>query len=100
MNHHRPEMNDKDKEGLAFGEAVLMSSPPSRSQIEVKLESGFGGRADEKIKTAREAVLHLGRKKSHPQHLTIAPFAISNTLGCGFLEKVAISVCLHLSAVT
>jgi hypothetical protein len=65
-------MNDKDKEGLAFGEAVLMSSPPSRSQIEVKLESGFGGWADEKIKTAREAVLHLGRKKSHPQHLTIA----------------------------
>ena len=72
MNHHRPEMNDKDKEGLAFGEVVLMSSPPSRSQIEVKLESGFGGWADEKIKTAREAVLHLGREKSHPQHLTIA----------------------------
>ena len=48
-------MNDKDKEGLAFGEAVLMSSPPSRSQIEVKLESGFGGWADEKIKTARQA---------------------------------------------
>ena len=49
-----------------------MSSPPSRSQIDVNPESGFGGWADEKIKTAREAAPHLGRKKSHPQHLTIA----------------------------
>jgi len=65
-------MNGKDKEGIAFGEAVLMSSPPSRSQIDVKPESGFGGWADEKIKTAREAAPHLGRKKSHPQHLTIS----------------------------
>jgi hypothetical protein len=37
-----------------------------------RLESGFGGRADEKIQTAREAPPLLGRKKSHPQHLTIA----------------------------
>jgi hypothetical protein len=37
-----------------------------------RLESGFGGRADEKIQTAREAPPLLGRKKSYPQHLTIA----------------------------
>jgi hypothetical protein len=36
-----------------------------------RLESGFGGRADEKIQTAREAPPLLGRKKSYPQHLTI-----------------------------
>jgi hypothetical protein len=65
-------MNCKDKEGIAFGEAFLMSSPPNRSQIKVKPESGFGGWVDEKIKTAREAVPHLARKNSHPQHLTIA----------------------------
>jgi len=35
-------------------------------------ESGFGGRADEKIQAAREAPPVLGRKKSYPQHLTIA----------------------------
>jgi hypothetical protein len=67
-------MNGKDKKGIAFGEAFLMSSPPSRSQIEVTLKSGFGGWADEKIKTAREAAPHLGRRKSHPQHLTISLF--------------------------
>jgi hypothetical protein len=72
LNHHRPKINDEDKEGIAFGETVLMSSPPSRSQIEIKPESGFGGWADEKIKTAREAAPHLGRKRYHPQHLTIA----------------------------
>jgi hypothetical protein len=37
-----------------------------------RLESGFGGRADEKIQTAREVPPLLGRKKSYPQHLTIA----------------------------
>jgi len=64
---------DRQKEhGIAFGEAVLMSSPPSRSQMDDRLESGFGGRADEKIQTAREAPPLLGRKKSYPQHLTIA----------------------------
>jgi hypothetical protein len=58
-------MNSKDKRGIAFGEALLVSS---------NSESGFGGWADEKIKTAREAAPHLGRKESHPQHLTISPF--------------------------
>jgi hypothetical protein len=44
-------------------------------------ESGFGGRADEKIQTAREAPPLLGRKKSYPQHLTIARrHAIENIL--------------------
>ncbi|KPK35577.1 MAG: hypothetical protein AMJ65_17295 [Phycisphaerae bacterium SG8_4] len=43
-------MNDKYEEGIAFGEPLLISSPPNRSQIEVKLESGFGGWADEKVK--------------------------------------------------
>jgi hypothetical protein len=38
-----------------------------------RLESGFGGWADEKIQTAREAPPLLGRKKSYPQHLTISP---------------------------
>jgi hypothetical protein len=66
-------MNGKDKEGIAFGDAVRMSSPPNRSQIEANSESGFGGWADEKIKTAREAAPLLGRvKKIHPQHLTIS----------------------------
>ena len=72
MNHHRPNMKGKDKEGIAFGEAVVISSPPNRSQIEGNPESGFGGWADDKIKTAREAAPLLGRKKSHPQHLTIS----------------------------
>jgi len=64
---------DRQKEyGIAFGEAVLSSSPPSRSQMDDRLESGFGGRADEKTQTAREAVALLDRKKSHPQHLTIS----------------------------
>jgi len=72
LNHHRTRMNGKDKKGIAFGEAIRMSSPPNRSQIEIKPESGFGGWADEKIKTAREAVPHLGWKKSHPQHLTMS----------------------------
>jgi hypothetical protein len=35
-------------------------------------KSGFGGWADEKINTAREAAPILSRKKSHPQHLTIS----------------------------
>ena len=79
MNHERPNTGNCKKHRIAFGEAVLMSSPPSRSQIcgqarrQSFAESGFGGRADEKIKTPREAAPRLGRKKSHPQHLTISP---------------------------
>jgi hypothetical protein len=67
-------MDRQKRHGIAFGEAVLISSPPSRSQMYGRLESGFGGRADEKIETAREAAPLLARKKSHPQHLTISRF--------------------------
>jgi hypothetical protein len=44
-----------------------------------RLESGFGGWADEKIQTAREAPPLLGRKKSYPQHLTISRVIIADT---------------------
>jgi hypothetical protein len=64
-------MDRHQKCAIAFGEAVSISSPPSRSQMYDRLESGFGGWADEKIEIAREAVLLTTRKKSHPQHLTI-----------------------------
>ena len=61
MNHDRPNSDGWKEYGIAFGEAVLKSSPPSRNQITDAVtcyrptESGFGGWADEKIKTAREA---------------------------------------------
>jgi hypothetical protein len=85
LNHRRPNI-DRQKEygtthsgdGIAFGEAVLISSPPSRNQMHAGIvrrgsaESGFGGRADEKIRTARQAAPLSGRKKSHPQHLTVS----------------------------
>jgi hypothetical protein len=74
LNHHRPNIDRQKEYGIAFGEAVLISSPPSRSQMDDRLESGFGGRADEKIQTAREVPPLLGRKKSYPQHLTIARY--------------------------
>jgi len=68
LNHDRLKIDGCKKHGIAFGEAVLMSSPPSRSQIcgqarrQSFAESGFGGWADEKIKTAREAAPRLARK--------------------------------------
>jgi hypothetical protein len=63
------------KYGIAFGEAVLsFQTPPSRSQMFSRPESGFGGWADEKVKTAREAAPIIEPEKSHPQHLTISPF--------------------------
>jgi hypothetical protein len=73
-------MNGKDKEGIAFGDAVRMSSPPNRSQIEVNPdESGFGGWADEKIKTAREAAPHLGWEKiSYTTFDNISPLNFGN----------------------
>jgi hypothetical protein len=55
-----------------------MSSPPSRSQMcagakpQDFTESGFGGWADEKMKTVREAAPMLSPKEIHPQHLTIS----------------------------
>jgi hypothetical protein len=77
LNHHRPNMDRQKEYGIAFGEAVLTSSPPSRSQITGRprrqsfAESGFGGWADEKMKVVRYATPMLIWKKFHPQHLTI-----------------------------
>lgn len=86
MNHDRPKIDDGTKYGIAFGEAVLKSSPPSRSQIcdsvachRFNNESGFGGWADEKMKTVREAAPMLSPKKIHPQHLTISQLTAYNT---------------------
>ena len=42
----------------------MISSPPSQSQMDTKPESGFGGWADEKNKTSREAVPPLSRNIS------------------------------------
>lgn len=70
MNHDQLNIDGCKEYGIAFGEAVLKPSPPSRSQICDSVachrfnESGFGGWADEKIKTAYgEAVPLLSRKK-------------------------------------
>jgi len=69
LNHDRLNINGCKEYGIAFGEAVFMSSPPSRSQIRDAVtwhrlaESGFGGWADEKIKTAREAAPLLSPEK-------------------------------------
>ena len=78
MNYELLNMGDRQGCGLAFGEAVLRSSPPNRSQIVAGVkhwefpESSFGGWADEKMKTVREAAPMLRPKKNHPQHLTIS----------------------------
>jgi hypothetical protein len=70
LNHELLNTGCTKRYGLAFGEAVLMSSPPNRSQMGVCVkhkgfaESGFGGWADEKIKTVREAALMLSLKKN------------------------------------
>ena len=86
MNHRRLNTGRMERNGIAFGEGLFISSPPSRSRIggrahrACRSESGFGGWVDEKIQTAREAVPYHCQtipqstepKKSHPQHLTIA----------------------------
>ena len=70
MNHEPLNTGSRELYGFAFGEAVLMSSPPSRSQICVGAkrqdfaESGFGGWADEKMKTVREAAPMLNPQRS------------------------------------
>jgi len=79
LNHEPLNTGRREGYGLAFGEAVLRSSPPNRSQMDAGVkhqefaESGFGGWADEKMKTVREAAPMLRPKKIHPQHLTISP---------------------------
>jgi len=78
LNHEPLNTGSRKRYGLAFGEIVLMSSRPSRSQMcagakhQDFAESDFGGWADEKMKTVREAVLMLSPKKFHTQHLTIS----------------------------
>jgi len=78
LNHEPLNTGSRQRNGLAFGEAILMSSPPSRSQIGAGLrhkdfaESGFGGWADENIEPVRKAAPMLIPKKFHPQHLTIS----------------------------
>jgi hypothetical protein len=89
LNHDPLNIDTCKEYGIAFGEAVLKSSPPSRSQIRDAVtchhlaEFGFGGWADEKIKTAREATPILSRKESHPQHLTIS----QEPVGPGYLAR-------------
>jgi len=73
LNRYRLEKDREEKCGFAISEAGFISSPPSRSQMSGKTESGFGGWVDEKSETACEAVPLLSREKIHPQHLTIAP---------------------------
>ena len=69
MNHERPNTGNCKKYGIAFGEAILMSSLPSRSQICDRVachrldESGFGGWADEKIKNTPRSGSAVGPKK-------------------------------------
>jgi len=73
LNHDRLNKNGCKKYGIAFGETALsFQTPPNQSQMFSKPQSGFGGWADEKIKTPREAAPILSRKISHPQHLTIS----------------------------
>jgi len=63
LNHERANNDGCKKYGIAFGEVVLsFQTPPSRSQMFSRPQSGFGGWADEKIKTAREAAGLLSRK--------------------------------------
>jgi len=44
-------MGRRDKCGIALGEGASISSPPSRSQIDGRAGTGFGGRVDEKVET-------------------------------------------------
>jgi len=70
LNHELLNTGCTKRYGLAFGETVLMSSPPNRSQMGVGVkhkgfaESGFGGWVDDKIKTVREAAPMLSSKNN------------------------------------
>jgi len=56
LNHDRLNSCRYEKYGNAFGETVLsFQTPPNQSQMFSRPQSGFGGWADEKIKTPREA---------------------------------------------
>jgi len=47
-------MGGRDKCGIALGDGASISSPPSRSQIDGRAGTGFGGRVDEKVETDDE----------------------------------------------
>ena len=64
MNHDRLNNDGRKKYGIAFGETALsFQTPPSRSQMFGRPQSGFGGWADEKIKTPREAAPNIELEK-------------------------------------
>jgi len=69
LNHEPLNTGSRKRNGLVFGEAVLMSSPPNRSQMDTGVrhqdfaESGFGGWADENIEPVREAAPMLSPEK-------------------------------------
>jgi hypothetical protein len=52
LNHERLNTGNGKKYGIDLCEVASLSSPPSRSQMNNKRESGFGGWADEKIKNS------------------------------------------------
>ncbi|MCH8121218.1 MAG: hypothetical protein IIC00_16030, partial [Planctomycetes bacterium] len=92
MNHRWLNTGRTKRYGIAFGDGFFMSSPPSRSQIGSRArcrsfaESGFGGWADEKIKTARKAVpyyrvgsLQTNTRPIRPQPSNTEPKKISST---------------------
>jgi hypothetical protein len=63
LNHERLNTSTRNRCGIAFGEAILISSSSSRSQIcgqathQGFAESGVGGWADERTETAGETRL-------------------------------------------
>jgi len=50
----RLKIGGREECGIAFGEAGSISSPPSRSQIDGRAGTGFGGWVDERVETACE----------------------------------------------
>jgi len=50
----RLKMGGRDKCGIALGDGASISSPPSRSQIDGRAGTGFGGRVDKRIETGCE----------------------------------------------
>ena len=80
MNHQWFNIGSPNRCGIAVGEAIRISSPPSRSQIcgQAKrqgfAESGFGGWADEKTETAVEASLIRRRRSGLSRQKTSTTF--------------------------
>jgi len=76
IHHHPP------------AEARYQASPGSLG-YKIIDESGFGGWADEKIESVREAAPNVESKKIHPQHLTISLLSAA--------EASDLSLCTHHS---